>query len=151
MLRGPVGPHTPTWAARAGLREWGAISCYKLMVGGARGGRSVVTPHAQALGVLGIMQHCCLVKGVVCTTYQRKLPPGVWDRSSWADRVAGPLAIEAIACRLAHAVTRQNPREWPVLFITNPTPFLLEVLGAEGCEIHTAFQELNYITLHNIT
>ena len=61
-------------------------------------------------------------------------------------KVVGPLAVLAVACKLAHAVTRmhccvqactgchkQNPREWPMVFITNLTPFLLDVLGAGRC------------------
>ena len=46
-----------------------------------------------------------------------------------ADMIAaGP----RIVCRLAHAVTRQEPRERPMLFITNPTPFLLGGVGGRG-------------------
>ena len=133
MLTGPVGPYTPTWAARAGLRESGAISCYKLMVGGPQCSRSVVTLYAWALGVLCIIQHSCLVKGSGVHHIPTEIPRGACDGSSWPDIVAGPPVVKAVACRLAHAVTRQNLRKWPMLFITDPTPFLLEVSGAEGC------------------
>ena len=114
MLRGPewAYTYTPMWAARVGLRERCAISCYRLMVE-SLGWRKCIDPTSTGTGSASHYVACLLgqgrgMHGVVCTTYlyQRRLPPRIREGSSWPKRVARPPTIEEVACRLAHAVTK---------------------------------------------
>ena len=62
-------------------------------------------------------------------------------------KVVGPFAVQAVVCRLAHTVTRvyccvqasgavcykANSKGVAMVFITTPTPFLLEMSGVGRC------------------
>ena len=116
------------------------------MVGGPRGGISILVPHTRALEVLGIMQHWCLAEGRGVHHVPIEITPGASDRSGRPDKVVGPLAVHAVVHRLAHAVTRlhccvqactgcykakSEGVAHGVHYQSNP--FLLEVSGAGRC------------------